>query len=63
MGYKKRLLASIELANRTIDYKPRISFDEALKYNIEWFKINWELLTKYSDFPPGMNSALRKNIN
>ena len=57
---KKRLLASIELANKLIDYEPVISFEEGLKRNFEWFENNWNNIQASSDFPIGMSSAVRK---
>jgi nucleoside-diphosphate-sugar epimerase len=57
---KKRLLASIELAGKLIDYKPITSFEDGLKANMEWFKLNWDKIQKVADFPIGMSSAVRK---
>jgi len=57
---KPRLLASIEKANKLIDYKPVEFFDETLQKNMEWFQENWEIIQGQADFPPGMNSALQK---
>jgi UDP-glucose 4-epimerase len=57
---KKRLLASIALANRLIDYKPLETFDNGLKANVEWFKANWDRIQQAADFPIGMSSAVRK---
>jgi len=57
---KKRLLASIELANKLIDYKPIRKFEDGLKANMEWFKLNWDRIQGASDFPVGMSSAVRK---
>ena len=57
---KKRLLASIELAGKLINYKPITSFEEGLKHNFEWFKNNWEEIKIAADFPIGMSSAVRK---
>lgn len=59
---KPRLLACIEKANRLIDYKPIVSFEEGFKKNVEWFQDNWELIEKYSDFKPGSNSAVRDKV-
>ena len=56
---KPRLLASIDKANRLINYKPIIEFKEGFMKNIEWFKDNWDLIEKLADFPPGMSSAVR----
>jgi len=57
---KKRLLASINLAGKLIDYAPITSFDDGLKANVDWFKINWEKIQLAADFPVGMSSAVRK---
>jgi nucleoside-diphosphate-sugar epimerase len=57
---KKRLLASIELADNLIDYKPIISFEDGLKANFDWFNNNWAEIKSSADFPIGMSSAIRK---
>lgn len=57
---KPRLLASIEKAEKLVDYKPRVNFNEGFKNNIEWFKDNWNHIEAVADFPPGMSSAVRK---
>lgn len=56
---KLRLIASIEKAQKMIDYKPEISFEEGLTKTIKWFKDNWEDIERSADFPPGMSSAVR----
>lgn len=57
---KKRLLASIDLAKKLIEYQPITSFEDGLEANIDWFKSNWEKIQVASDFPLGMSSAVRK---
>ena len=57
---KKRLLASIELASKLIDYHPTTKFEDGLMANMEWFKTNWEKIQAAADFPVGMSSAVRK---
>lgn len=57
---KKRLLASIELAQRLIEYEPIVSFRNGLKANMEWFNLNWDKIQQVADFPIGMSSAVRK---
>ena len=57
---KPRLLASISKANKLINYKPNIVFEEGLKDNIKWFNDNWKNIEHLSDFSPGMNTAVRK---
>ena len=57
---KKRLLASIELAGKLIDYSPITSFEDGLKANFDWFNNNWNEIQSSADFPIGMSSAVRK---
>ncbi len=56
---KKRLLASIDLAERLINYKPIIDFKEGIENNVLWFRENWDRITNSADFPPGISSAVR----
>ena len=56
---KPRLLASIEKAEKLINYKPVVEFKEGFLHNIEWFKDNWTRIEQLADFPPGMSSAVR----
>ena len=57
---KKRLLASIELAEELIEYKPITSFQEGLNANFNWFNDNWDEIQIAADFPVGISSAVRK---
>ena len=57
---KKRLLASIDLAAKLIDYEPITEFEDGLNKNMEWFKINWNKIQIAAEFPIGMSSAVRK---
>lgn len=59
---KPRILASIEKAQKRINYKPIISFEEGFKDTFEWFNDNWEEILSLADFPPGLNSAVRKSL-
>ncbi len=56
---KARLLASIEKAERLVDYKPIVNFKDGFLLNIEWFNDNWAYLERLADFPPGLSSAVR----
>lgn len=56
---KPRLLASIEKAEKLINYKPIVDFTEGFDKNIEWFRSNWDRIVQAADFPPGMSSAVR----
>lgn len=57
---KPRLLASIDKANKLIDYNPIVDFEEGFQKNLEWFNLFEEEIANSSDFPPGMSSAVRK---
>ena len=58
---KKRLLASIDLANELFDYTPTIKFEDALNQNVEWFRQNWDKINEAADFSVGMSSAVKKS--
>lgn len=59
---KKRLLASIELANRLIGYEPKMTFEEGLGNTIQWFRENWENIEASAEFGPGASSAVREMV-
>jgi len=59
---KKRLLASIELANKLIGYEPKMPFQEGLKRTIQWFRDNWEKIEASAEFGPGVSSAVREMV-
>ncbi len=56
---KPRLLASIEKAQKLINYCPIVDFKDGFIKNIEWFSNNWNVIENMADFPPGMSSAVR----
>jgi len=55
---KKRLLASIDRAKTLIGYEPSLSFEDGLTNTIDWFRGNWDNITRDADFPPGTSSAV-----
>jgi len=57
---KKRILASIERAKETVGYTPQMDFIEGVKNTISWFRKNWDVISKYADFTPGVSSAVRQ---
>ena len=59
MGYKAKLLASIKKAEKLIGYKPFFDFEEGFNLTLEWFEIFEDEISKSTDFPPGMSSAVR----
>lgn len=56
---KKRLRASISLANKTFGYQPIYNFSSGLLDNINWFTENFDTISSVADFPPGLSSAVR----
>ena len=59
---KKRILASVDKANKLIGYNPNTTFEEGLPKAIDWFKQNWEQIQKAASFGPGASSAVRAII-
>nr|WP_232619274.1 NAD-dependent epimerase/dehydratase family protein [Acetomicrobium sp. S15 = DSM 107314] len=59
---KKRLLASIELANKLIGYEPKMTFEEGLGNTIQWFRDNWKNIEASAEFGPGASSAVREMV-
>ncbi len=59
---KKRILASVEKANKLIGYNPNTTFEQGLPKAIEWFKQNWENIQKAASFGPGASSAVRSIV-
>jgi nucleoside-diphosphate-sugar epimerase len=47
---KTRLVASIDKAQRLLDYRPRITFDEGLKHVHAWFVENWGDIKRSAEF-------------
>jgi len=59
---KKRLLASIELAEKTIGYKPSMKFEMGLETTIQWFRDNWDKIEASAEFGPGSSAAVREMV-
>jgi nucleoside-diphosphate-sugar epimerase len=47
---KRRLLASIDKAERILGYKPRTDFRTGLKATVEWFRTHWERIKADAKF-------------
>ena len=47
---KNRLLSSIEKARRILGYEPEVDFKEGLAHIYDWFKENWQKISKSTDF-------------
>jgi len=56
---KKRLWASIDRARDLLGYQPSLEFEQGLQATIDWFKINWSVIQRDADFPPGSSSAVQ----
>jgi nucleoside-diphosphate-sugar epimerase len=48
---KKRLLSSIDKAEKLLDYKPKISFNDGLNSVYKWLDKNWEEVQRCAEFP------------
>ena len=47
---KTKLLSSIEKAERILDYKPKMKFEDGLENTYQWFVDNWENIEKSAEF-------------
>lgn len=47
---KTKLLSSIDKAERILDYRPKVEFDQGLGNLHEWFKGNWSQIQKSAEF-------------
>ena len=47
---KNRLLSSINKAQKLLDYKPQMEFEDGLKRVHEWFEEKWENINKSAEF-------------
>ena len=59
---KSRLLASIDKAGDLLNYKPKIQLEQGLEKCHNWFKLNWDEISKSAEFPPGMSSAVNQYV-
>ncbi len=59
---KSRLLASIDKAGDLLNYKPKIQLEQGLEKCHNWFKLNWDEISKSAEFPPGMSSAVKQYV-
>lgn len=47
---KTKLLSSIDKAQRILDYKPTVSFEDGLKRTYQWFTDNWDDIELSAEF-------------
>ena len=59
---KSRLLASVDRARDILGYNPQTTFEVGLNNTIDWFKANWDNISKDAEFPPGMSSAVKNYV-
>ena len=59
---KSRLLASVDRAKDLLGYDPKTTFDDGLRTTIQWFKDNWDDISRDAEFPPGMSSAVKNYV-
>lgn len=59
---KSRLLASVDRARDLLGYDPKTTFEHGLKTTIQWFRDNWEDISRDAEFPPGMSSAVKNYV-
>jgi UDP-glucose 4-epimerase len=59
---KSRLLASVDKARDLLGYNPSTTFEDGLRTTIQWFKDNWNDISRDAEFPPGMSSAVKNYV-
>jgi nucleoside-diphosphate-sugar epimerase len=59
---KPRMLASNEKAKKLLGFKVSLNFEDGLNEALKWFNKNWENIKESADFPPGLSSAVRKEV-
>jgi nucleoside-diphosphate-sugar epimerase len=59
---KSRLLASVDRAKELLGYDPKTTFEDGLRTTIQWFKDNWDNISRDAEFPPGMSSAVKNYV-
>ncbi len=59
---KSRLLASVDKARDLLGYNPSTTCEEGLRTTIQWFKDNWNDISRDAEFPPGMSSAVKNYV-
>jgi UDP-glucose 4-epimerase len=47
---KRRLLSSIEKANRILNFKPKVSFHDGVEKVNGWFEANWNKIQQDAEF-------------
>jgi nucleoside-diphosphate-sugar epimerase len=60
---KTKLLSSIEKAERILDYKPKMKFEDGLTNTYQWFVDNWENIEKSAEFGSKMSKKRIKPVS
>ena len=59
---KTRQLASVDRAHQLIGYQPSTPFKAGLESNVNWFKINWDLIEVAARFGPDISSTVLEAV-
>lgn len=59
---KKRLLSSIEKAQKLLDYEPRTSFEDGLGQVHQWFTEHWDEIQESAEFPDNQNRHMENTM-
>jgi UDP-glucose 4-epimerase len=54
---KQRLCASVDRARDLLGFEAQMDFKDGLKTTVEWFKANWDEISRDAEFPPGSSAA------
>jgi UDP-glucose 4-epimerase len=57
---KKRVCASVDLAEDLLDWTPSTRLAAGLESTVRWFRDHWDLIEASARFAPGVSSAVRE---